>query len=608
MKILPTLSILIATSVTLFAGTYTWDGPAIGSDWSTAVNWTTDPVGGPGAGDTAILGDVASGTRTIVYDSSASGTLGTLQVDQTTSGGTNLLSIGRNLTISNGFTLSASTGGIAKILVQSGTSGTNTLSVGGSGITLGTNGQLALDATDNTHKGAYTGNLTIAGGTLTLNKTSGSSQTTNVINGALTMSSGFLTIDNPFGGFVGDRRLQVTGNLNITGGTVSTTRAGTAGILVLDGSSLVYNPTTGDNDLAVTLNAFGDQSLSTNQTLAAGLQLRGRGVKTVTSTQGTNAVNALTFIDGDSSAVVGTTLKLGSNLNLASGAAQPSAAGFGDAGTSSQYGIDTNGFTLNLSNGAASGVWTPNKSALPTIWTLSGNGVIAANAFNFNTTDVTTNVASGTTLEARGGNASVNNLGGTGTFDAASTFRYAGAATTVDPATLTSNRAIGNLVVSSGALKLLSANGIQGATTVSNGTLILASTASLGGTSSVTLGASGTLDTSLQTTFVMLSNQPFTFTIDPAGNGLAGQINAAALDITNASVNFASLGTWNDVYIIASYTSLTGLEFGEISGLQNGYSIDYNYLGANQIALVPEPATGALLALGLALMLRRRRA
>lgn len=608
MKILPTLSILVATSVTLLAGTYTWDGPSSGSNWSTGVNWTTDPAGGPGAGDTAILGDVASGTRTIVYDSSASGSLGTLQVDQTTSGGINLLSIGRNLTIANGFTLSASTGGISRILVQSGASGLNTLNVGGSGITLGTNGQLTLDATDNTNKSAYTGNLTIAGGTLTLSRTTGSAQTTNVITGALTMTSGFLTIDNPFGGFVGDRRLQVTGNLNITGGTVSTTRAGTAGILVLDGSSLVYNPTTGDNDLAVTLNAFGDQSLSTNQTLAAGLQLRGRGVKTVTSTHASNTINALTFIDGDSNAAVGTTLKLGSNLNLASAAAQPAAAGFGDVGASSLYGIDTNGYTLNLTSGAGSGVWTPNKSALPTIWNLSGSGVIAANAFNFNTADVTTNVAAGTTLEARGGNASVNDLGGTGTFNAASTFRYAGTATSANPATLTSNRAIGNLEVSGGALKLLSANGIQGATTVSDGTLILAATASLGGTSSVTLGASGTLDTTLQTTFVMLSNQPFIFTIDPTGNGLAGQINAAGLDITSASVNFASLGTWNDVYIIASYTSLTGVAFGEINGLQSGYSIDYNYLGTNQIALVPEPTTAALLVLGLTLILRRRRA
>ncbi len=61
-------------------------------------------------------------------------------------------------------------------------------------------------------------------------------------------------------------------------------------------------------------------------------------------------------------------------------------------------------------------------------------------------------------LNAVGGNSTANNLGGTGTINADSIFRYSGAAATNTPATLTSSRNLGDIEVTSGALRMLTAS------------------------------------------------------------------------------------------------------------------------------------------------------
>lgn len=62
--------------------------------------------------------------------------------------------------------------------------------------------------------------------------------------------------------------------------------------------------------------------------------------------------------------------------------------------------------------------------------------------------------------------------------------------------------------------------------------------------------------------------------------------------------------------VLATYASLVGT-FGTVTGLPSGFFIDYNYLGGNQIALVPEPtvavAGGVAVAALAALKARRRR-
>ncbi|MHB1158609.1 MAG: PEP-CTERM sorting domain-containing protein [Phycisphaerales bacterium] len=96
--------------------------------------------------------------------------------------------------------------------------------------------------------------------------------------------------------------------------------------------------------------------------------------------------------------------------------------------------------------------------------------------------------------------------------------------------------------------------------------------------------------------------------LEPAGVSdllsVAGDLNISA-----ATLNLTNLGGAFDgsTYIIASYGSLTGAAFAAVTGLTNGYTVDYNYLGGNQIALlVPEPATLGLMALG-GLMIAFRR-
>ncbi len=609
------------------AATYSWNLGNTGGNWSTAGNW--NPATAPVAGDTATLTDVTTGTRTVVYDAAASGALGTLNVNQATAGAINVLEIQRALNVTSNISLGASAG--TERIYLNPTAGAFALT--NANVTLNSGGQLysaayRVSSSSTTYSAQIAGTLTIAGGSLTiqptLNNSGGNTATAatglDITNG-LTMTSGSIYIDNSTG--LAGTILNISNTVNLSGGSLTAALAGAR--INLWGNTNTLNLTSFDSSKISLWLANGGPltTLTTNQTLGAVL-IKGNGnrlytVKKITSTAAGNGIGAITFIDDESTtADSATTLQLGSNLAVTSGAAGPAAAGFSDSPQSGQvnYAIDLNGYTLDVSAAANSGKWTPNKSGTAgvtnTIWEVKGTtgSTLKAGSFNFNTSGVTTNIRSGVVLTATGANSTANDLGGTGTIDAGSTFRYSGTATSVNPATLTSNRAIGKLEVTSGALRLTSANAIQGATTVSSGTLILGASASLGGTPSVTLGSTGVLDSSAQSSFAMLSAQPFTFTLDAAGVGAAGKIVAAGLDITNAVVNFTAVGTLDDgAYIIASYTSLTGTTFASVTGLQSGYTIDYNYNGLNQIAVVPEPSVWALTLGGILMttIFRRRR-
>ncbi|MCX7818456.1 MAG: autotransporter-associated beta strand repeat-containing protein [Kiritimatiellae bacterium] len=79
------------------------------------------------------------------------------------------------------------------------------------------------------------------------------------------------------------------------------------------------------------------------------------------------------------------------------------------------------------------------------------------------------------------------------------------------------------------------------------------------------------------------------------------------LDLTGATFSFApTYPLTAPVYVLATYGHLVG-QFSQIKKMPPGMWLDYNYGGANQIALVPEPGLVTLLAAGGALMLAVRR-
>jgi len=92
--------------------------------------------------------------------------------------------------------------------------------------------------------------------------------------------------------------------------------------------------------------------------------------------------------------------------------------------------------------------------------------------------------------------------------------------------------------------------------------------------------------------------------------GLSDLLDVNGLfDITNGTLQFVFGGSMtNAFYLFAEYDALSGASFANVINLPSGYSIDYQFGGGNQIALViPEPATWMLLLTGLGLLLALRR-
>jgi fibronectin-binding autotransporter adhesin len=613
----------------LSAATATWDGNGTansGGNFSTAVNWDTDTV--PISGDTAIFGDVTTGNRTVVYDSTSGG-LATLQFNQTTASSVNTLDIQKNLTVANAITLGA-TGGTEIISFNTGFTPTTSISLTAtSGITLNSGGQLHLAAFNSgtAFFSNVTGNVTIAGGTLNVRASDGtttSSSLTNTITGSLTMSSGSIIINNATG--TGDRRLAVTGNLNITGGSVSNTLTSPNGTLFLTGGTNVFNPTSFDTRASITLGSSGTQSFTTNQTLGS-LILRGTGVKTVTAANVGTSVDGIVLIDGDSTANSATTLKLGANITLNANAKQIAAANFSQTTDSvtanrTDFAIDTNGFTYDGSAGASSGVWTPNIGAtgnLP-VWTITGSGTIKANAFNFNTANVTTNVGTGTTLLAVGAGGTTSTLSGTGTINAGSIFRYAGTGTLSSAALLVSSRSIGALQVNSGVLRVNSA--------LTAASITVASGATFGGTGTLggDLSVNGMIDPGNNTVGTMTFSNNATFNSGASVRFELGANTAASDQLSiGGNLNFAGSTTFNlvnvavpgsgGVYTLFSVVGTT-TGIGSATATLAGYDVVLAQVGNNVVATltasaIPEPSTYAAL-MGVAVLTgvisRRRRA
>jgi T5SS/PEP-CTERM-associated repeat protein len=131
---------------------------------------------------------------------------------------------------------------------------------------------------------------------------------------------------------------------------------------------------------------------------------------------------------------------------------------------------------------------------------------------------------------------------------------------------------------------LSGAGSVVGGVATDAGSAVAPAGAALGGLSfGSNLTLAGTLAIDLSGTATDLATITGVLTLDPA----------STVDFTVGSP------LTEPAYVFATYASLAGT-FGTVTSLPTGYSLDYNYLGGNQLALVavPEPSTLVLAAVG----------
>lgn len=392
-----------------------------------------------------------------------SGTFGTLAALNLT--GTGAFEAQANATVTAAINLSAGE------LRLSPTTTANVALTSTGGITVGTGGSLVLAANvdgSTQRTSAVTGNVSVSGGTLTVSpSTLTTSANQRSISGTLAMSSGTLSLDT---GTAAQTRLSANG-LNITGGAINTgSGTGNSAQLVSIGASNTLNATSFDKQrVAVSLQGT-NQSLSFSNALGE-VFLRNTGgigtttTKTLTATGG-GTLGKLTFGAANANSV--SNLVLGSNLTTTNDPASSSMpnGGFGSAGNLVSFGIDTAGFTLDMTasrGSGASSVWTPNVvggTGSTTNWSITnsgtaGQGGLKANSVSFSTA-TQVNLGAGAVLDLVNGATTpiVSDLGGGGTVSSSSVIRYANTDTSGSAIahTFNSNRNLGHVEIRAGHL------------------------------------------------------------------------------------------------------------------------------------------------------------
>ncbi len=557
-----TSALAAALPLTAAAQSINWTGNGNvnnGGNWSASSNWDSPP---PSATDTATLGNVSTGTRTIAYDAAASGSLLALEIFQTTAGATNTLAIQRTLKIDTPFTIGATAGGA--IVHFGNTASAISLEVGAGypGITINSGGKFIHDFVTN----ASTGNdlkshVTVnTGGIYQVGSSaSGSSSTTAqaTITKSLTLNAGStLSLDTQNRPQV---RLAVQGNFTASGATISTTN-GTGGSIFLDGAAnTIANTSIGSINL--TLRGSGVKTLSSDTALNR-LYINGRNNADLAITLSAPTTTGLYLTHENADKAV--TLKLGTNLSLASNAVQLNATNGSASSTATTYVIDTAGNTLDLSAGQNYGKWTANKgNEQKAIWDLqnsnaSETGTIKARAFDLSASNVETKLGANLVLEAISGpnaNSLASNLSGTGLIDATSAFRF-NAGNTSHIGTLESNRDIGILEVK-------------------NGTLSIVGNADFSAKGGIHISATATLDLAQRN----IASGKYTFEL--AGSQI-GKLTGGATTIPLAASNLAFDLTIAPV--IGTYDMFDTTH--GITGTPTSVSITGTYLNEQTIALV----------------------
>lgn len=449
-------------------------------------------------------------------------------------------------------------------------------------------------ATLNISNGTYSvgGNFVVAAGDNTV------SGTVNQTGGALTLTGTQMIVGNNGGGIAGSQ--GSTGTYNLSAGSLNGAASTSRGVIlgVNHGTTGIFNLSgTGNLNLANSNLQVG-RSENTGATAASGFFSQTGGTATV----GTLGVGGLVGANNANNS---------GTLNLTGGTfAATSISAFG--------GGDNSAASINIGGNAV--------VTLPAIPKVRGAGAVTSITFD------------GGTLKAGGSSptymenltfAQIKNGGlnlDTNGFDitiAQSFDNFAG-----QTGTLTKGGA--------GILTLTGASTYSGLTTVSQGSLLanntsgsatgpgnvsVASGATFGGTGaisgSVVTSAGSFLSpgASIESLSVGSASGSGTLLIEfdaSAGAPIDFLTVVSTLDITSMPVTFTQTGTalTDPAYPFASYGTLTGSAFASTTGLPSGYTLDYNYLGGNTIALVaiPEPATAMSIFGSLALLgLHRRR-
>lgn len=458
-------------------------------------------------------------------------------------------------------------------------SGASAFTIGGNAFTLNgniTNNSSSLQTINN----AMTfGSRTFSGGAggLALGGTLTSTTAITVNSGSVTFSGAASTIDGGAG--------NNSGFLTVSGNTALT---------IATGGSLEIKGTTGSKP-----NSIVGQNVTGTSTL-----LVNGGALTVGGNTGFVLGNSVTATDRTGVLTVSS----GTATITAGSATLQNVQNFISMGRDNATGI------INLDGGTLA-------TGRQFVRDGSGGGTVGAGTatFNFN----------GGVLQAQ-----ANQTSGNGWFETATTGNFQVVTTTVESggAKIDTNgfstnintvlahdsglgaTADGGLAKSgAGTLTLGGASTYTGPTAIDAGTLALGAAGSISASSGVVIAAGAIFDTTAQS-FTMSGGQTVSFNLDGGGSGSAGILQAAALNIGSGSVGFSVTGSALDdaSYVLANYTSVAGVAFATVNNLPAGYTLDYNYLGGNQIALVavPEPSAFAVIA-GLAGLgavgLRRRR-
>jgi fibronectin-binding autotransporter adhesin len=504
----------------LWADSYNWTGVSAGN-WSSAANW--DPLSGPPSdGDLAFITDPASGMSSIVYDTSASGSLGSLSF--TNSAGAaiqTLLILNRDLTLTSGTSvMSASVSGSTVRLQLNGDS---SLTIGsGAVFEIGVNStsEQAYYTAIQTGSG-YTGTgTTVAGELKLINGVTGQAGfaiqgPVTVANGGTLTAQGNTAVENP--NFRGNFTTEGTNTIRATTvgsstttdtkltfqGAENTFSSGTSFVGLANATTsgysgttgLIFNPTSTTPNQSITMGVAQDFAILNN---TAKLD----ATATYVSTAASNGIGSV-YLNTTSAGVSGdptvTTFKLGSNLTYAGNSGKSAFSfGFNELSYITQV-IDLNGHTYDhglyksfnpqwVTSGGTTGAGTnavvfANSGASSLA---GGNGVFKAAYFNLTGSNIEVGIGSGVILQAlRDGQLNDLSHGAGGQSIAAdSMFYYSGAGLSA----LKSDRAIGALTVGSGSsLELSSALTAQGVTTVNSGGMLnLTSASGISGTSAGT--------------------------------------------------------------------------------------------------------------------------